>query len=801
MPLWSDLRYGLRMMRRAPSFSLIVIATLALGIGVNTAIFSVVHAVLLQPLPYPDSERLVWLGESTGEATGISVTWPNFVQWRDQNHSFERLSAFQFTNHTLTGRDEPRVTRGMEVTADYLPLLGARPLLGRLLDAKDDPPGAAPALVLNHRFWSDALGGDPSIVGKTLTLDGDGYEVIGVAAPLWQTAKVDYYVSLGRAAGSIVDRSRHGSIRALGLLRPNVPLSAAIADLDGIMKRLATIDPGPENEHHSFSAFLTEQITGHVRTTLLVLLGAATLVLLIACANVASLLLARGTTRVHELALRAAIGAGRGRLVGQLLTETLLIAIAGGAAGVVLAFWTQQLLITLGPTQIPRLTDMTLDVPVLLFACAVTLATGLIAGVAPAISACRIDLNLALKDAARSVAGDRRQIARGALVIAEIALTLMLVFASGLLLRSLAAAQYANPGVDATHVLSVDLLLPKSTYASPEAIESFQTRLTTELRAVPGVLEVGTVLCPAGAGDCGDWFYSILGRPAPARNEVPVSLFNTADTTYFHTMRIPLRQGRPFDDTDRLTTSPVAIVNETFARRWWPNESAIGQQIKVGGPYVEGETLEIVGVAGDVKQFGLDAQVEPEIYRPFTQKRGPAMSIMLRTASTPDAIGPAVRHTISTIDRNLPVQRMRPLEDALGASLTRRRFTTLLLTAFATLAIALAAVGIYGLLSYWVGVRKQEIAIRLALGAHPSTIMRWTTTHALRLALIGIALGTLASWLTAKGLEDLVYGVTTQSPMTLLLAAVIVLLLAAAATIIPSRRAARLDTMSQLYHS
>jgi len=406
--LWSDLRYGFRSMRRTPSFSLILIFTLALGIGVNTAIFSLVHGVLLKPLPYPDPERLVWLGESTGRAAGISITWVNFRNWQAANHSFESMAAFQFVNLTLTGRQEALMTRGLAAGPEYFGLLGMHPLLGRLYGETDNRAGAAPVVVLNHRFWSGKLGGDPNIVGTTVMLDGKAYEVAGVAAPVWESAKVDYYLPVGLLHGTTVDRGRHGSIRAVARLRPGVTLETARADLDEILQHLAKADPGSENEHRSYGEFLSEHATGSARGTLLMLMGAAALVLLIACSNAASLLLARGTTRLSEFAVRTAIGAGRARLTRQLLTENLLIAATGGLAGVALAYWTLRVLLSIAPIGIPRLAETSLDMPVLLFAFGIILTTGLVTGIAPIVAAGKIDLTSALKFGARSSGGSRR---------------------------------------------------------------------------------------------------------------------------------------------------------------------------------------------------------------------------------------------------------------------------------------------------------------------------------------------------------------------------------------------------------
>ncbi len=797
----NDVRYGFRALRRSPAFSLVVVLTFALGVGVNTAVFGVVRSVLLKPLPYPESERLVWFGETAGKAEGISVSWGNFLQWQANNHSFEEMAAFQFTERTLTGRAEPLVTQGLTVTASYFPLLGMHPLLGRLFGSAEDRAGGPPVIVLNHRFWSAELGGDPRIAGSSLILNGNAYEVIGVAAPLWEPWRADYYLPLSGIAGNPADRRQHRSIRMLGRLRPGLTLAAARADLDAIMRHLAEVDPGPENEHRSFGRFFGEYSTGSMKGTLTVLMGAAGLILLIACANVASLLVARNVARGSELALRKAVGAGRLRLMRQLLTESIVIAAAGGLTGVGLAYGTLRLMIVLAPKDIPRLAETTVDLPVLLFACAIAIGAGLLAGLAPVIAAGNPDLAGALKDGARSAGlGKQRQISRNALVVAEVALTFVLAFGSGILLRSLIAAQNADPGFDPQNALSFSLQLPSRVYRNPEAVSQFHARLLAELRTTPGVTGASSVHCAPGAGDCGDWFYSIPGRAVPSQSDVPIALFNTAEAGYFQVMRIPIRQGREFNQADLLSGPKVAIVNEVFARRWWPNEAAVGHQIKVGGPYREGDLLEIVGVAGDLRQFGLDSEPLPEVYRPYSQQRDSSMTVVVRTAGRPEGLIAPVRNRLAAIDHNLPAQRLATFERSLGMGLARRRFLTLLLTFFAGLAMTLAGIGIYGLLSNWVSSRESEIAIRLALGAGRASILRWTCLQALRLAAIGIALGMLGTWAAARGLQELVFGVAPRNPATMLGAGFTVIVLAFAAAAVPAWRAARTDAARRLHY-
>jgi putative ABC transport system permease protein len=797
--LLRDVRYGFRAMRRSPAFSLVVILTFALGVGVNTAIFSVVDAVLIKPLPYPDSERLVLLREANAKSD-FSVTWGNFNYWRDGNRCFEDMAAFQGFGGTLTGRGEAVTTFGRSVTAPYYTLYGMHPLLGRLLGPQDDLPGALALIVLSHQFWQSQFGGDLKIVGTTLTIDGKPYEVAGVAAPLWTSSRVDYYLSLGRIMGKPTTRGQHGSIGGIGRLKPGITLAAARTDLDAIMRHLAEIDPGPEADHHSDAESLTEVVVGDVRGTLLVLMGAAVLILLIACANVTSLLVARNTARTAELALRKAIGAGQFRLVRQLLTENVTVALGGGAAGVLFAFCGLRLLARLAPRSIPRLAETHIDLGVLLFACGITVAAGVVAGVAPVLAARRIDLNVALKEGARLAgAGKGRQSLRSVLVVAEVAITLMLAFGSGLLLRSLAAAQNTDPGFDTARLLSFTLDLPKQAYGSREAVRQFYTELTGDLRRMPGVADVSAAHCPPPMGDCGDWFYSVPGRPDPPRDQVPVSLFNMADAGYFHMMRIPIPQGREFSDTDRAGGAKVAVINETLARKWWPNEPAVGHRIKFGGPYQEGDLLEIVGVAGDVRQYGRDAETDPEIYLPSAQNVDSSATILVRTAGDPLKLMPAIRARVAALDRNLPLQRFDTVESALGAGLGRRRFSTLLLTLFAGLAMLLAAVGIYGLLNYWVTSREPEIAVRLALGASPARILRWTSLQALRLAIAGVAIGAVGGWFAARLLRDMVFGIPAQSPATMAAAAGAIVALAFVAAAVPSWRAARVDAAHRLH--
>ena len=801
-----DVHYGLRGLRKSPGFSLLVILTLALGIGANTAIFSVVYSVLLRPLPYPHGERLVRLGESTAQAQGIAVTWVNFLHWRAENTMFEDMVAISGADMTLTGRGDAVVVNMRLVTSSAFRLTDMKPMLGRLFTDADDKPGAAPTVVLTPEFWQSRMGNDPHVIGQSLELDGTAYEIIGVLSParkfLWRSAEV--YSPLGRTQNPTEKRSKHRSIGGLGLLKPGVTATEAKANLDAIMQRLALSDPGPEDDHRSYVAYLVEEITGgELRTTLLILMGAVGLVLLIACVNIANLLLVRSTARAREIAVRIAIGAGRARLARQLLTENLVLGVMGGALGLVLAAWCLRTLILIGPRNIPRLSDATLDLPVLLFAAAISILVVLLAGLAPILNAGKVDLITALKEGSpTSGTGKRGQTFRNTLVVAEVAITLVLAFASVLLVRSLVIAQNVNPGFDPRHLLTIELQLPRLRYQSDDSIRDYYGQLSQRLRAEPTVEDVGLVMAPPGAGDRGDYWYSILENPTPPRDDVPLSLFNAGDANYFHTAGIRIIAGRVFSDADRAGTTPVTVINEDLAlHAFGKPQLALGKHLKVGGPYNDGPTLEIVGVVADTSQEGLDAGKAPMFYYAFSQSPNSAMVVMARTKGDPTQWMNAARRRVSELDRNIPIQSLRTADDWLGETLGHRRFSTLLLGLFGALAIVLASVGIYGVLNYWVSTRQREIAIRLAVGASRFAILRWAGLHATRLAVIGIAVGAIGAWSAARWLESLVFGVQAHSPLMLLVAGASVMLIAAAAAGLPVWRATKTDAVRNLHEA
>ncbi|HWA95015.1 MAG TPA: ABC transporter permease [Terracidiphilus sp.] len=798
-----DGRYAARGILRAPLFSLIIVITLAVGIGANTAIFSAVYAVLLKPLPFPSGERLVWMGESTPSSSGISVTWINFKHWQQENHSFVAMAGFQGRDLTLTGHGQAVLTHAGVVTSDFFPLVGARPTLGRLFTAADNDPHAPAVAVLNADFWAKTLGADPNIVGKSITLDGQAITVIGVLGrdPGFYTRPMDYYLPLRPTPQEASQRDAHDSMRLIGLLKPGVTLAAARSDIDTIMQRLAKADPGPENDHRVFAQLLSVERTGDLKQPFYLLMAAVSLVLILACANIGGLLLIRATTRARELAIRTAIGAGRSRLVRQLLTETLLIAAIGGACGLGLAAVCLHLLQTLGPRDIPRLSEAGLNWPVLLFAAVLTLAVALVSSLAPILSTGKVSLSILIKEGtAGSGNSSAGHALRSGLVIVEIAVAVVLLFSSGMLLRSLWAAENVNPGFDPGHVLALELQLPDAHYASDGAVLDFFQRLKTALRAQPGIESVGAVNCPPAAGDCGDWWYSIVERPAPSKDDVPVTLTNIADSAYFQTMHLPILAGRGPSPQDTASSPKVVVINDVIARRWWANpRAAIGQHIKLGGPYMKGPEVQIVGVAANVPQMGLDTEPQPQLYFPVAQHVSNGMVVMMRTRGSPESMMPVARRVLANIDRDVPIQSLKTANEWLGATLARRRFITLLLALFAAIAVILAIIGCYGALNFWVNSRRQEIAIRMAMGAGTAAILARTGKQAARLGITGLLIGLAASWGASRWLGNLLFGVSVHDPLVFSAAVFFALLLVLLSAAVPLWRATQVDPIATLH--
>jgi putative ABC transport system permease protein len=793
-----DLLYGIRGIWRSPAFTATVVLTLALGIGANTALFSVVHAVLLSPPHYPSGERLVQLWERT-DGQDLPVSWINFQHWRTENHTLEDLAGFESADLTLTGRGDALVAHAGVVSTGFFRLTGWPLLSGRSFNDADDRPGAAPVVVLTGEFWARVLGGNPSVIGTSLVLDGKAYQVVGVIPPdlKFFTQAIDFYLPAGPRDGNTLIRSRHDSMVLLGLLKRGITLAAARADLDAIMRHLTETDPGPENDHRSSVAWLAGSGTENVRQGLLSLMAAVGLVLIIACANVASLMLVRSTMRVREMAIRSAIGATKSRLTRQVLTESLLITALGGSLGLLVAGTCLRLLVRFGPNDIPRLWDAKLNLTVLTFTAAITIATGILCGLAPAWNAGRIDLTTSLKEGAPSSGSAKGgSLVREGLVVVEVSLALVLSFACALLVRSLVLAQTASPGFDTTGLLALEIQLPPERYKTAEQTSHFYSRLIEKLSSNPGVISAGAINCPPSTGGCARGWYSIADLAAPPRPDVPLALLTKADAAYFQTMKIQLLAGQVLANPEKI------LINETLARHWWPApQLALGHPLKFGGPFMDGPTYEIEGVVADVKQAGLDEPPFSEIYLPLAKNVPHAMVIMIRAHGNPDGLISSVRRDLASIDPDVPVHSQRPFEQWMSATLARRHFSTLLFEIFALLSLLLSAMGIYAVLNYWVTVREKEIAIRLALGAERALILLWTVRRAARLVLLGVVIGAIGCWCASRWLANLLFGITPGNVPAVLLAFAAVIGIATLAVSLPAWRASRLNSLDSLRDS
>src|SRR5579862_406619 len=797
--LRQDLRYATRLLRKNPAFTAVAVATLALGIGANTAIFSVTNAVLLRPLPFLDPDRLVILEESQARSGGISVTWPNFLDWREQSRSFEALAAFDTASYDLSGVEKPARLRGAKVSAPFFSLIGARPALGRMFTEADDKPGASPVVVLGYSAWLNQFGSDAAIVGKPLILNEARYEVVGVLSPGVEffTKPMEVYVPVGLSASNPdwMDRSRHFSLRILERLRPGVSLAAARAEMDTIMKRLELAYPKTNTGLGALVRLVTERRLGDLRPALYTLLAAVGLVLLIACANVTNLMLTRQASRQREIAIRAAMGAGRRRVFRQLLTESVLLSILGGAAGLLLTYWGIPTLIHLAPQDIPRLAETSVDSGVILFTFGASLLAGIFFGIGPALQASKLDLSGALKESGRgSMSGPARQRLRSGLFVAEVALALVLVIGAGLLIRSLLEAVGVHPGFNPANVMSVRVTLLNPKYHQDAQRQAFFQDALERMRAMPGVRAAGAVFCPPLGGDCGDYFYFPADRPAPGPADTPLSLFNVAAPGYFRAMEIPLVEGRDFTDSDGKGSTPVVIINQNIARRWWPHESPLGKQIRYGKAEERGQAYEIVGVVGDVKQMGLDEDQEPEMFMAAAQSSNAAQVLMVRAAADPTGLAAAAEREIHAIDKDVTV-RVQTMPQFIAETLARRKFSTLLLTIFGGAALLLALIGVYGVTAYGVSQRTHEIGIRKALGAQAGDVLFMVVQQGLRLTLAGVAIGLAGAFAVTRLMESLLFGVRPADPLTFAVVPILVAAVAILAAYLPARRASKVDPM------
>jgi len=797
--LWQDLRYGARMLLRKPGFTLIAIITLALGIGANTAIFSVVNAVLLRPLPYEESERLVVLYETNPQQgrDEMSVSYPNFADWRAQSQSFEQLAACLYGGMILTGKDEPARLQVVAVSADFFAMLRVKPLRGRIFLPEEDKVEGAPVVVLSHALWQSRFGGDEGLIGRQITLDGKSRTVIGVMPPNFALPpgdQTEVWMAIGTLADQMQNRGVH-RLTAIGRLKSGVTLQQARTELATIANRIQQQNPAADPGHGVSVISGYESLTKDARPALLTLLVAVGFLLLIACANVANLLLARAETRQKEIAIRTALGATRGRIARQLLTESLLLAVAGGAVGLLLATWGVDALAGSLPDDLPRVKEIGIDRAVLGFTGALSVLTGLIFGIIPALTRAKPALNETLKEGGRTSAAFGRGRIRGALVVTEVALSLALLVGAGLLIKSFWRLMQVNTGFQPDRLLTINVSLIGEKYKETGQVISFYRELPARLGALPGVRAVSAVSALPISGGDSNGNLTIEGRDFPPA-QTPSASFRRILPNYFSVMGIPLRQGREFDERD-TGAEKVVIINEGMARRFWPEGDAIGKRFKVGPPQNE-PWLTIIGVAGDVKNIGLEADSLLATYEPHAQRPWTSMTLAVRAETDPLSLSAAVRGELRAMEKDLLIRPPGTMDERIRLSVAPRRFNMTLLAGFAALALLLAAVGVYGVMSYTVTQRRHEIGVRMALGAQSGAVLKLIVGQGLKLALIGVAIGLSAAFALTRWMEDLLFDVRPTDAWTYGAVAALLLLVALSACWIPARRAAKVDPMVAL---
>jgi putative ABC transport system permease protein len=814
--LIQDLRYGGRTLMKSPGFAFVAVLTLALGIGANTAIFSVVNGVLLRELPYYKPERLVmvWADRPILQAQigldDFPVAVADFVDWRNQNQVFEQMAALQAQRMSLTGDGEPESVVGLRASASLFPLLGPRFAMGRAFLPEEDQAGADRVVVISHGLWRQRYNADPKLIGQKIALNNETYTVIGVTTPDFQfprrgeipfgvapfgdALKVDLYLPIAFTPVNMNDR-RNNYLAVIARLKPSVSIQQASAEMNAIARRLTEQYPQTNTDKGVRLALLQQQAVGKARTALLIMLGAVGFVLLIACANVANLLLARAAGRQKEMAIRASLGASRWRVARQLLTENLLLAISGGAAGLLLARWGVKLLLAIAPDNLPRAYDIRLDTRVAGFTLLVSLLTGIVFGLLPALQASKIDLSATLKEGGRNAAGLLRRRLRGFLVVSEVALAFVLLIGAGLLIRSFARLTEVDPGLDPRSVLTMDILLPFAKYKEGRSLAFFQQTLE-RVRALPGVEAAAWVYPVPMSGAAGSGGFDIEGRPSPTEQTFTAG-FRTIGPDFFKTLRVPLIKGRLIAESDSANAPLVVVVNESLARNYFANEDPLGKRITFNG---DTRTREIVGVVGDIKHSALDEKVKPEMYTPMAQARfSPIfMSLAVRASGDPMQIVAAVRGQVWAVDKDQPISNIQTMERLMAKSVAPRRFNLLLLGVFALVGLALAGVGLYGVISYTVTQRTREIGVRMAMGAQRGDVLRLVIRDGMKLAFIGALLGLGGALALTRLMKTLLFDVSATDPLTFIVIAAVLIIVALLACWIPARRAASMDPLVSL---
>jgi len=802
--LLNDLRYAARMMGKNPGFTLIAVITLALGIGANTAIFTVVNAVLLRPLGFHDPARLVIVAEKSQYPT-ISTSYENYLDWRAQSNSFESMEGTRGATIALTGAGDPERLNSRYATAGLFPLLGVEAVAGRTFRAEEDSAGGAPVVLLSYGLWQRRFGGTADAVGKSITLDSQPYTIVGVLPKGFELLQpADVFLPFTPWAKTLPDdRNWHPGIIVVGRLKAGVTREQARTEMVGITKRLENQYPEYNTGTSADVVGLQDRLVQNVRPALLLLLGAVSFVLLIACVNVANLLLARAASRGREIAIRTSMGASRWRIVRGLLTESVLIAVTGGALGLLVASAALGPLLHMAEGSVPQIFSVGLDRSVLMFTLAVSILTGLVFGIVPALRTGNIDLRETLNEGSRgSTTGRGHHRILGALVATEIAVALLLLIGSGLLLRSFSRLQEVSPGFQPDHLLIADLPLSQNAYAKPEQRYEFFDRLVERAKSLPGVKSAGAASFLPVSGGGSLIQFNIEGRPPKTPHDYVAAGYRTVTPQYMETMSVPLLQGRNIAAGDVEKAPAVVVINASMARTYFPGENPLGRRMQIGAtPDKEVPYMEIVGVVGDVLQ-GLDSEAKAEMYLPYRQADTllPVfqLSVVLRTSGDPKLQAAALRSAVSEIDPNQPVVKIRTMQENMASSVTEPRFRTWLIGIFASLALVLAAVGIYGVMSYSVNQRTNEIGIRVTLGAQPNDVFRIVVGEGLRLALIGVGAGLVGALLATRVLRTFLYGVSAIDPVTFAVTAALLTLVAVAACYFPARRATRVDPMVAL---
>ena len=813
--LLQDLRYGARMLLKKPGFTVVAIITLSLGIGANTAIFSVVQAALLSPLPHDESGRLVMVWQSFPQRGMdlVPMSFPNFVDLRDQARAFEEMGIFGNINVSLTGSGEPERIAGMRVSATLLPISGVVPMMGRAFLPEEDRPGGNRVVILSHSLWVHGFGADAQIIGKSMTLDDQSYTVVGVMPPGFDfppSFKITFasipvtYPSAGFWLPLALDVNAQGrGSRNYGMiarLKPGVTLQQARAEMNAIARRLDQRYGGGETGLELRLIPLQEQVVGKVGRVLYLLFGAVGFVLLIACANVANMFLARASARASEIAIRLALGASRWRLIRQLLTESALLSLLGGGLGLLLAWWAIDLIVAISPDSLPRVKEVGINGPVLGFTLLVSLLTGIVFGLAPALQASKPDLNEALREGSRSGSGSIGRSRLGSLfVVAEIALALALLLGAGLMMNSFVRLQRVNPGFDPESLLTARVSLPQSRYGQAPQQTAFYQQVIERFEALPGARSVSAINnLPFQNENNGG--LRIEGYAPSSSYDRPQANYRAIGPSYFRVMGIPLRRGREFRPDDVAGQPGVAIINEDAARRFWPNQDPIGKRISPDGApgFPPGVWLSIVGIVGDVRHSTLDAAPKPEVYWAYPQYPVRSLTFVLRAAIEPMSLAAAARKEIWAVDKDLPISSLQTMEGLISASIAQQRLYLWLMSAFAAVALLLAAVGIYGVMSYAVAQRSHEIGIRMALGAQASDVLKLVIGQGAKPALIGLALGLVVGAALTRLMKNLLFGVSATDPLTFAVIATLLTFVALLACWIPARRATKVDPMIAL---